>query len=252
MAIQNKSAVPDNRESLAARLERSRRHLNDGKPADGLAELRSIQAVLTTRREKIFYSLRAATIDPEVTAFTLTGAEDFSAGRFEQAEYQYWCCTQVYPFHPKFMFDYALALYRQNKLIDCEPFFRTALALGETVERVRPLLQDVAKRQMEPYVEAPKCRFDPDFAEPINTIASKRGDGWLYPDVASLRSLLQVLTGQRTPSAQYFAKLLRNCRTFWDAFVFIIETPEFRSANLDLCYVIGSMPQIHATGARSD
>ncbi len=250
MPTPEQMALEDGREPLAVRLERARRHLNNSNSADGLTELRSIQNTLTTRRERVNYSLKAATFDVEVLGLARKGAEDFAAGRFDLAEYQFWRCTQVYPYHPKFTFDYAASLHGQNKLIDCESFFRSALALGEPLERVRPLLQDVAKRRMEPYVETPKCRFDPNFVEPINAIASKRGDGWLYPDVESLRSLLEVLTGQRNASAQYVGKLLRSCRTFWDAFVFIIETPEFRSANLDLCYVVGAMPKIQVQGSQ--
>jgi len=243
-SIDDRSGASDLGESLAARIERSRRHINGLNSAEGAAELRSIQSTLKSRRDKVYYSLRAAAVDPEVVAFQNAASEDFSAGRFDRAETNYWQCCRIYPWHPEFALGYAGALYQQNRLVDCETMFRHALALGADEQRVGRLLQDVAKRAKAPYVSAPKCRFDPDFSEPINAIASVRGDSWIYPDLATLRTLVETMTGQSVASLQYLGKLLRNCRTSWDALAFIIGSAEFRSANLDLCYVIGSMPRI--------
>lgn len=244
MLDKDKSFSPESQMDLLTKIEVARRQMTGSNMPDGLKALRGIQKYIFSRREKIWYSLRAAAIDPEVMEFSIAAAEKCSANAFEVAEYQYWRCIQIYPFHTKLLFDYAYTLYRQDKLIDSEAFFRGALALGEAPERIRPFLQKVAERQMEPYIEAPICRFDPDFAEPINTIVSKRGESWLYPDVEGIRSLIEILVGQRNVSAQYLGKLLRTCRTSWDALIFIMETPEFRSANLDLCYLVGSMPRI--------
>lgn len=228
-------------ERLARKLERSRLHLSGVGKSASIDELRSIPIEQPNRRTRIAAALRAAEMDPDVLEWLRLYSWAKSDARLDQAEYYAWRCNQAYPYHPQFEFEYARALAAQKKFLDAEPRFRSAAALGYPGRLIIPLLRECSQHTGDSFVNLPPEAQKAVILPFSHAATTPPKESLLAPDLEGLRQLLDVTTGTRNHHIQLYYRLMRTSTTFHAALIQILNLPEFRSANLDLIYVLGTL-----------
>lgn len=202
----------------------------------GVDMVRSAPLLATTLEERVAISVISAQNDPDVLEWNKQAQVDERMGHLAEAEFNYWRCTDKYPFHKIFSFNYGNVLLNDNKLLDAECQLRNAWSLGAVSAECRDLIQTSMSRQGLPAAPVDKNLFKTLSVEQ----SASDGDAKAYPTLHTIRAFSHVLLDNPDPSIEI---RVNAQRTAWDAnslLNFFIQLPEFRYKNLNLLLVLKS------------
>ncbi|WP_313228518.1 hypothetical protein [Sphingobium yanoikuyae] len=225
------AAKPTARQILTQGLSKIR--FGDSK---GVDMVRSAPFAASTLEERVAISVIAAQSDPDVLEWSKQAQVDERMGHLAQAEFNYWRCTDKYPFHKIFSFNYGHVLFKDNKLLDAECQLRNAWALGAASTECRDLIQTSMSRQGLPAAPVDKTLFKSLTVAP----SAIDSDAKAYPTLHTIRAFSHVLLDNPDPSIEVRTQAQRAA---WDAnslLTFFIQLPEFRYKNLNLLLVLKS------------
>jgi len=207
-------------------------------PKQGLTRLREIGLTLPTREARVQFAKRAVEFDDDAQDWIRKG----ESGGLSYSEFAYWSCLQLYPFAADVVLRYAKVLLAQDKLVDAEVQLRHAVALGTSFVLVRPDLEKIALRRGETCVEVVPSKAAPGLTAPLNALSSPLGEAFLYPDLLTVNTFGRLFIS-RAPAIDVACRLMRTSRTAWDLLVNILPLEDFRTANLDMIYILSAPAQ---------
>ncbi|MBS7813797.1 hypothetical protein [Roseococcus pinisoli] len=210
-------------------LSRATKMIANGERDAAIILLRSLPDLAESRNEAVKMTIAAAQIDPEfrelvAAADTARDARDFLLG-----EFLYLRCLEMYSMHYGYMTQYAHCLKEQNKYVDSEIIYRSALSLGGPVADLRRHITAVAEA-LGGSVNIPK---------EINITAKNSID--LAPTHEDVRLLLVLFLGEQNCTANNIVEILRNCPRRRDVIYFIINEKKFPKINLNLMVLLGEI-----------
>lgn len=211
-----------------------------GDQLQGIPMIRMAPLLAKSREERIAMSIVAAQNDKEVLEYTDLAQIAESSGHSGDAEYNYWRCSELYPFHKEFAFKYGEMLLKQQKFVDAECWLRNACALGIPSARCFPLIRNCMSQQGVHEVPADRVLGKPPL--PIHPTKAPRArlDAELYPDLSTIRAFAHLLLNDADPGIDI---RINAQRAAWDAnslLLHFIQLPEFRYKNPNLFLVLKS------------
>lgn len=202
--------------------------------AEGIPLLRKAPYLARSRSERVAISAIATQSDTEMLEQLDAAHLAETGGNPAEAEYRYWRCTSLYPFHGATAFKYGEALLKQQKFQDAECWLRNAQALGVPARQCLDAIH-ICLAQQE-LAEMPADRMLKGAPPLDGTIPAPA----LYPDLHTIRAFSHLLLGDAEPSLEL---RLGAQRAAWDAeslLAYFIGLPEFRYKNLKLFLILKS------------
>lgn len=211
-----------------------------GDHPQGIPMIRTAPFLAKSRAERVDVSIVAAQNDKDVLEWIDLAQIAERSGQFGDAEYNYWRCSDTYPFHKELAFKYGEALLRQNKFVDAECWLRNAWALGVPATRCRDLIRNCMIQQGLSESPADKIWGKPPLPLRPGQAPKAPSDAELYPDLYTIRAFTHLLLNDTDPGIDI---RINAQRAAWDAnslLSYLIQLPEFRYKNLSLFLVLKS------------
>jgi hypothetical protein len=210
-------------------LTRARLLLALGHRVAGTGLLRGIPALAADRDGLVRWTQRAAAYDPDFLGYVGTADRRRDQLSWAEAEYQYFIALQLYPSHSGYVTQYAHCLKEQDKLLDAELCYRSALALGEAPADLWQHIEFVCARQGY-RAERPAPPADAPAAAALH----------LAPTRQEIASLFELLLGRAPWSNAEVIEVMRRCPRLADVVALLFEQQEFQVTHRSLLEIIAS------------
>jgi hypothetical protein len=217
-----------------AALCRARLLLAMGQRLAATALLRSLPGMAEDRPALVHWSHRAGSHDPDFLGHIATADRRRDQLSWAEAEFHYFAGLQLYPAHSGYMTQCAHCLKEQDKLLDAEVYYRSALALGEAPDDLAEHIGFVCARQglqmgpWSPPGAPPAAR--PGAAAPVGLD--------LVPTRQDVERLFELMLGRPAASLEEIAIMLRSCPTCADVVALLLEHREFRVVHRNLLEIL--------------
>ncbi|TBW39541.1 hypothetical protein EYW49_06645 [Siculibacillus lacustris] len=192
------------------------------------AVARRVPQVLVGRRRRVAATLRLAGLDAGFRAAVRDGDAARDRRDWGAGEHAFWRALQIFPFHPGYRVQYAHCLKEQDKWVDAELEYRSALALGNRDADLAVHIDFVSRRRGAP-------------ADPA--VLARVAGWWSVPDPrplavpplrADVEALVALLLGRGPAHLAEIADLLAANASLAEIVDRLIGHPAFVTANRDL------------------
>lgn len=192
--------------------------------------LRAAPGLATTRHQLAEITSRAASRDSDFNELISNGDQARDARKWAEGARCYNDALLLYPTHFGYMVQHAHCLKEQEKFAEAEIGYRSALALGATVNDVYEHLDFAAAQQGYR-----------DLLGGLPGTAQAEDTGTMMdapPTKDDIDLVFTLLTGRGAANSAEVLQLLRTQRTIRDVFVWVIRQQRFRARNRELLRLI--------------
>jgi tetratricopeptide (TPR) repeat protein len=182
--------------------------------------------------ERVEMTHVASAGDSEFAALVRTADAHRDRREWNPAEDAYWRALNLYPYHFGYRVQYAHMLKEQQKFVDAEVHYRSALAFGASATDVEEHLSYVSRRQGIPFKPAG-----------VVGLSSPQAALERTPNIVDIELFSFLFFHETNVDIAEAALLLRKCETCRDVAIALAKSPRFESKSRMFLEILAAAPR---------